>query len=199
MALRQCECYRCYYRRYQSDCFKNYCTNNDGRKISFTKKRNEICSSTWYYQYSKCKRYCTRIFTVWNLIKKNELTLRSTTAFIAGKKTTEEYIQQFIKVKNRTGRNPVLRAVCIKFMLDGVIESHTAPMLEPFIDATADDKNANNDFALPLATCRSLLYRSLSANYFSIFTESSWIAARRLLSFCTFIKLSVLYFLWKAS
>ena len=127
-------------------------------------------------------------------MKNNELTLRSTTAFSAGKKTTEEDIQQFIKVKNRTARNPVLRAVCIKFMLDGVIESHTAQMLEPYIDATADDKNANCDFALPLASYRSLLNRSLSANYFSIFTESSWIAARRLLSFCTFIKLCVLYF-----
>jgi len=107
------------------------------------------------------------------LLKNNELTIRSTTAFSAGKKTTEEDIQQFIKVKNRTARNPVLRAVCIKFMLDGVIESHTAPMLEPYIDATTDDKNANSDFALPLATCRNLLYRSLSANCFSIFTESS--------------------------
>ena len=36
------------------------------------------------------------------LLKNNELTLRSTTAFSAGKKTTEEDIQQFIKVKNRT-------------------------------------------------------------------------------------------------
>ena len=105
------------------------------------------------------------------LLKNSELTLRSTTAFSAGKKTTEKDIQQFIKVKNHTDRNPLLRAVCIKFMLDGVIESHTAPMLEPYSDATADGKNANSDFALPLATYRSLLNR-FDKEGFQIYTHA---------------------------
>lgn len=65
----------------------------------------------------------------------------------------------------------MLRAVAIKFMLDGVIESHTAPMLEPYSDATSDDKNANSDFALPLALYRSLLNR-FDKEGFQVYTHA---------------------------
>jgi len=41
-------------------------------------------------------------------------------------------------------------------MLAGVIESHTASMLEPYSDVPAYSKKSNGDFALPLATYRSL-------------------------------------------
>ncbi|MEO5889421.1 MAG: amidohydrolase [Ferruginibacter sp.] len=105
------------------------------------------------------------------LFKNSELTLRSSTAFSAGKKTTEKDIQQFIKVKNRTGKNLLLRAVSIKFMLDGVIESHTSPMLEPYSDALPDGKNANSDFALPLKMYRSLLNR-FDKEGFQIYTHA---------------------------
>jgi hypothetical protein len=106
-----------------------------------------------------------------NLLKNNELTLRSSTAFSAGKKTTEQDIEQWIQVKKRTAGNPMLRGVCIKFMLDGVIESHTAPMLEPYSDASPGGKNANSDFALPLATYRSLLNR-FDKEGFQIYTHA---------------------------
>jgi predicted amidohydrolase YtcJ len=105
------------------------------------------------------------------LLKNGELTLRSSTAFSAGKKTTEEDIQQFIKIKNRTEKDLMLKAGCIKFMLDGVIESHTAPMLEPYSDAAPDGKNANSDFALPLETYRSLLNR-FDKEGFQIYTHA---------------------------
>jgi predicted amidohydrolase YtcJ len=104
------------------------------------------------------------------LLKNGELTLRSSTAFSAGKKTTEEDIQAFIKIKNITNKNLMLKGVAIKFMLDGVIESHTAPMLEPYSD-TADGKNANSDFALPLETYRSLLNR-FDKEGFQIYTHA---------------------------
>lgn len=105
------------------------------------------------------------------LLKNKQLTLRSTTAFSAGKTTTEKDIQQFIQLKNSTNRNPLLRAVCIKFMLDGVIESHTAPMLAPYSDVAPDAKNANSDFALPLPTYRSLLNR-FDKEGFQIYTHA---------------------------
>jgi predicted amidohydrolase YtcJ len=105
------------------------------------------------------------------LLKNGELTLRSSTAFSAGKKTTEEDIQQFIGVKNRTAKNPMLKAVSIKFMLDGVIESHTAPMLSPYSDADSNGKPANSDFALPLETYRGLLNR-FDKEGFQIYTHA---------------------------
>ena len=99
-------------------------------------------------------------FALYETLQKNgELTLRSSTAFSAGKKTTENDIQQFIAIKNRTANNTMLKAVSIKFMLDGVIESHTAPMLQPYSDAGIEGKPANSDFALPLELYRSLLNR----------------------------------------
>ena len=105
------------------------------------------------------------------LLKNKELTLRSSTEFSAGKKTTEEDIQHFIQLKKRTEKGAIIRAVAIKFMLDGVIESHTAPMLEPYSDATSDGKNANSDFALPLALYRSLLNR-FDKEGFQVYTHA---------------------------
>ena len=105
------------------------------------------------------------------LLKKGELTLRSSTAFSAGKNTTEKDIQQFIQVKNSTYKNPLLSAGCIKFMLDGVIESHTAAMLEPYSDVPADSKKSNSDFALPLNIYRSLLTR-FDKEGFQIYTHA---------------------------
>lgn len=105
------------------------------------------------------------------LLKSGELTLRSSTAFSVGKKTTEEDIQQYIRLKNSTAGNKMLKAVAVKFMLDGVIESHTAPMLEPYSDADADGKNANSDFALPLVTYRGLLNR-FDKEGFQVYTHA---------------------------
>lgn len=105
------------------------------------------------------------------LLKNGELTLRSSTAFSAGKKTTEDDIRQYIQLKNSTAGNKMLKAVAIKFMLDGVIESHTAPMLEPYSDAGEDGKNANSDFALPLVTYQSLLNR-FDKEGFQVYTHA---------------------------
>lgn len=105
------------------------------------------------------------------LLKNGELTLRSSTAFSAGKQTKEEDIQQFIQVKNRTKGHPLLKAVSIKFMLDGVIESHTSPMLEPYSDALPDGTHANSDFALPLEKYQSLLNR-FDKEGFQIYTHA---------------------------
>ncbi len=105
------------------------------------------------------------------LLKKNELTLRYSIAFSVGNNTTDEEIASYLKVKNRIGKNPMLRADAVKFMLDGVIESHTAPMLEPYSDVAADSKLANSDYALPLATYRSLVIKLDKAG-FQIYTHA---------------------------
>jgi predicted amidohydrolase YtcJ len=105
------------------------------------------------------------------LLKRGELTLRTSTAFSAGKQTKEEDIRQFIQVKNRTQGHALLKAVSIKFMLDGVIESHTSPMLEPYSDALPDGTHANSDFALPLEKYQSLLNR-FDKEGFQIYTHA---------------------------
>jgi predicted amidohydrolase YtcJ len=105
------------------------------------------------------------------LLNNGELTLRSSTAFSVGKNTTDTDIKKYLQVKNRMSKNPMLQAGSVKFMLDGVIESHTAPMLEPYSDVAADSKMANSDFALPLDTYRNLVVKLDKAG-FQIYTHA---------------------------
>jgi predicted amidohydrolase YtcJ len=100
------------------------------------------------------------------LLKNGELTLRSSTAFSAGKYTTDEDIQRYLLIKKRMDKNPLLKAGAVKFMLDGVIESHTAVMLASYSDAPG-----SGDFALPLDTYRRLV-TSFDKAGFQIYTHA---------------------------
>ena len=105
------------------------------------------------------------------LLKNKELTIRYGAAFSVDEHTTDADIQTFVAARNRIGKSPQLRAGSIKFMMDGVIESHTAPMLEPYSDVPADSKLANSDFAIPLERYRSLVTKLDKAG-FQIYTHA---------------------------
>lgn len=68
------------------------------------------------------------------LYQRGELTIRFAMAFSANERTTPQQIESFVALKNKYDLNPMLHANSIKFMLDGVIESHTAAMLERYSD-----------------------------------------------------------------
>ena len=69
------------------------------------------------------------------LLSSNELTLRYAAAFSVGGNSTPEDLERFTFLKDSIGTaNPWIRADAIKFMIDGVIESHTAAMLEHYAD-----------------------------------------------------------------
>jgi hypothetical protein len=69
------------------------------------------------------------------LLSENELTLRYAAAFSVGENSTPEDVERFTFMKDSIGTaNPWIRADAIKFMIDGVIESHTAAMLEHYSD-----------------------------------------------------------------
>ncbi|MBS4070414.1 MAG: amidohydrolase [Algoriphagus sp.] len=69
------------------------------------------------------------------LLTSNELTLRYAAAFSVGENSTPEDLERFTFLKDSIGTaNPWIRADAIKFMIDGVIESHTAAMLEHYAD-----------------------------------------------------------------
>lgn len=105
------------------------------------------------------------------LLKNGELTLRASTAFTVSDTTTDEDIASYTDVKNRIGMGPMLRANCVKFFMDGVIESHTAAMLEPYSDVPSNSDMTNSDFALPLAKYRELVTKFDKAG-FQIYTHS---------------------------
>ncbi|WP_407523804.1 amidohydrolase [Lacibacter sp. MH-610] len=94
------------------------------------------------------------------LLRKGKLTLRYAAAFSTGTKTNDADINTFTALKNKYAGNILLRADAVKFMLDGVIESHTAVMMEPYSDAGVNGKTANGEFAWPLP-----LYRKLTAAF----------------------------------
>lgn len=91
------------------------------------------------------------------LLKKGLMTVRSSTAFSAGNKTTQADINSFVKLKNSMASNPFLKAGAIKFVLDGVIESHTAVMLNPYSDVPKTAETANGKIALDYKVYKKLV------------------------------------------
>lgn len=92
-----------------------------------------------------------------DLLKKEELTVRYAASFSVGEKTTSEQLKRFNFIKDSIGtENPWIRADAIKFMIDGVIESHTAAMIEHYADLLPDD-----ELALGMLNINEEKYKSL--------------------------------------
>lgn len=66
------------------------------------------------------------------LRKRGELTLRVYQALRADATLTEEGLKELDRVRAKFGDDPVLKTGAVKLIADGVIESHTAAMLEPY-------------------------------------------------------------------
>ena len=64
--------------------------------------------------------------------KQGALDLRVYNAISAAAGLSEAELAQFEKARAAFGDDPVLKAGAVKLMLDGVVESHTAAMLEPY-------------------------------------------------------------------
>lgn len=106
------------------------------------------------------------------LLNNNELTLRYAAAFSVNKNTTDEDIALFSRLKDSVGiNNPMIRADAIKFMIDGVIESHTAYMLQPYDDVTSNDPLAVGQLAIPIEKYQELVAK-LDKKGFRIYTHA---------------------------
>lgn len=69
------------------------------------------------------------------LLSRGELTLRTSVAFSMGRGgLTDDRLQQMSALKDKYRGNAMLRASAVKFVLDGVIEAHTAAMIDPYSD-----------------------------------------------------------------
>jgi predicted amidohydrolase YtcJ len=66
------------------------------------------------------------------LRKQGELDLRVYNAISASAGLTDAELAQFEAARTEFADDPVLKAGAVKLMLDGVVESHTAAMLEPY-------------------------------------------------------------------
>jgi predicted amidohydrolase YtcJ len=76
------------------------------------------------------------------LRKRGELTLRVYQALRADATLTETGVEELEKVRTRFADDPLLKTGAVKLIADGVIESHTAAMLEPYANRTAVNGDA---------------------------------------------------------
>ena len=100
------------------------------------------------------------------LERRGELELRVYAALSVDETTTEETLDAFGRLRMRH-RGPLLRAGAVKIFLDGVIESHTAALLEPY----ADDPRQRGDSNYTGEEIEALV-SDLDARGFQIFTHA---------------------------
>lgn len=105
------------------------------------------------------------------LLKQKEMTLRFAMGFSVDETTPEKDLQYFIRIKNNPADTLWLKGRSIKFMLDGVIESHTAVMTDPYSDLPANHKDQAKHYAIPLDQYRSLVQR-LDKEGFQLYTHA---------------------------
>jgi predicted amidohydrolase YtcJ len=105
------------------------------------------------------------------LLKNNELTVRVATAFSVGATTTPEEIKKYTALKDSVGRNNKLTARNVKFVLDGVIESHTAGMLEPYSNLAPKENSPSGSLSLPVEKYRSLV-AEFDKSGFQVYTHA---------------------------
>ena len=107
-----------------------------------------------------------------DLLSKNELSVRYSGAFSVGENSTPEDLERFSFLKDSIGtENPWIRADAIKFMIDGVIESHTAAMLEHYADLLPDHELALGMMNITSDRFRNLVSQ-LDAKGFRLYTHA---------------------------
>lgn len=107
-----------------------------------------------------------------DLLAKNELKIRYAVSFSVGENTTPNELTRFNFLKDSIGiSNPWIRADAIKFMIDGVIESHTAAMLEHYSDLLPENELALGLLNIPSEKYNGLV-EELDADGFRLFTHA---------------------------
>jgi predicted amidohydrolase YtcJ len=105
------------------------------------------------------------------LFDNKELTMRFAMGFSVGAKTTELEIADFIKIKNNPTDPNWLKGHAIKFMVDGVIESHTAIMVDPYSDIPVNDRMQAKNWNIPVDRYRELVAQ-LDKEGFQLYTHA---------------------------
>ena len=105
------------------------------------------------------------------LLDSNLFSVRYAMAFSVDHETKPETIQEYMQLKKLPSDRNWFKADAIKFMLDGVIESHTAIMLNPYSDIPKEHAEQKNDFAIPIEKYRDLVVKLDSAE-FQLYTHA---------------------------
>lgn len=107
-----------------------------------------------------------------DLLQKGELTMRYAAAFSVDENTSPEQLDRFTFLKDSLGTgNPFLRADAVKFMIDGVIESHSAAMIGPYADLLLDAPDALGQVTMPIGKYQELV-KLVDEKGFRIYTHA---------------------------
>lgn len=126
-------------------------------KINALKKGMELAASLGITSIQNASGSEEELRLYLDLLKREELTVRFAASFSVGENSAPTQLERFNFLKDSIGtENPWIRADAIKFMIDGVIESHTAAMLEHYADLLPDD-----ELALGMLNITEEKYKSL--------------------------------------
>jgi hypothetical protein len=126
-------------------------------KLAALRKGVALAGSLGITSIGNCSGSVDEFYLYKELLKNNELTLRVAAAFSVNASTTPEEIKTYSFLKDSAGRNARLTARNVKFVLDGVIESHTAGMLKPYSNLSPHEANPTGTLALPLDKYNALV------------------------------------------
>lgn len=113
----------------------------------------------------------TEIALYKKLFEKGELTLRTSIAFDVSEKTSQEEIETFQRIKDSGPQNEYIRANAVKFYMDGVIEAHTAGMIENYSDVPSTSTQPKGSLSMPLERYQELV-NLFDKKGFQIYTHS---------------------------
>lgn len=113
-----------------------------------------------------------------SLLRTNQLTVRTSIAFSAGRNPNEKDIILWKSIRSKNKNPKWLKTAAIKFLLDGVIESHTAVMIDPYSDLLQLDSIYRGQYAIPIDQYEKWVNR-LDQEGFQIYTHAIGDAAVR--------------------
>lgn len=106
-----------------------------------------------------------------SLLRTDQLTLRTSIAFSAGRSPNEKDIILWKSIRSQNKEPKWLKTTAIKFLLDGVIESHTAVMIDPYSDLLQLDSIYRGQYAIPIDQYEKWVNR-LDREGFQIYTHA---------------------------
>ncbi|NOT75753.1 MAG: amidohydrolase [Cyclobacteriaceae bacterium] len=140
-------------------------------KISALKKGLELAASLGITSMTNASGSIDEFRLYQTLLDNHDLTVRMGAAISVDERTTDDDIVKYKVLMDSIGRDDRLSINAVKFMLDGVIESHTAAMLKPYSNPAPGETSPTGSFALPLETYKRLV-EQFDAKGFRIFTHA---------------------------
>lgn len=106
-----------------------------------------------------------------SLRRTDQLTVRTSIAFSAGRSPNEKDIIGWKSIRSKNKNPKWLKTTAVKFLLDGVIESHTAVMIDPYSDLLQLDSIYRGQYAIPIDQYEKWVNR-LDQEGFQIYTHA---------------------------